>query len=82
MVVDNVVCQGQQVAGDVPLHVEDQRLVILEEVLVLVEADRQEVKQIPGIYKRWVRDEAKCRRFFGLETLPKAVSLRSLGILC
>ena len=40
MVVDNVVCQGQQVAGDATLHVEDQRLVILEEVLVLVEADR------------------------------------------
>jgi hypothetical protein len=46
VVVYDVVGQREQVPRQVPVH-ENQGLVVLEEVLVLVETDRQEVKQVP-----------------------------------
>ncbi len=46
MIIDDVVCQREQVPRQVAVD-KNQGLVVLEEVLVLVETDRQEVKQVP-----------------------------------
>ncbi len=46
MVVYDVVSQREQVPRQVPVD-KNQGLVVLEEVLVLVETDRQEVEQVP-----------------------------------
>ncbi len=51
MVVYDVVGQREQVPRQVPVD-ENQGLVVLEEVLVLVETDRQEVKQVPETVKQ------------------------------
>ncbi len=46
VVVYDVVGEREQVPRQIPVD-ENQGLVVLEEVLVLVETDRQEVKQVP-----------------------------------